>query len=147
MKRVLSWLVRCWAYRAVTKEFCSALAALAGLVRNIIIFSSPYTFSIPLFPSSSNSNLGRQPCWDACLLMCVSLVSAEIRHHKHIPNLLCDAGISTVCLLCWIKNCVQDAEAVPGLPVRGAARAAPPPVPQHHRAHRPAPPRQHRSPH
>jgi hypothetical protein len=31
---------------------------------------SPYTISIPLSPSPSK--LGRQPCWAACLLVCVS---------------------------------------------------------------------------
>jgi hypothetical protein len=44
------------------------LADKIGLVQ--IFFSSPYTFSIPL--SKSPSKLGRQPCWVACLLVCVS---------------------------------------------------------------------------
>ncbi len=34
------------------------------------IFSSPYTFSIPLSPPPSK--LGWQPCWVTCLLVCVS---------------------------------------------------------------------------
>jgi hypothetical protein len=35
MKGVLSWLVR-WAYRADTREFCSALAALVGPVQTLL---------------------------------------------------------------------------------------------------------------
>jgi hypothetical protein len=37
MKGVLSWLVR-WACRAATRDFCSSLAALVGLVQNILFF-------------------------------------------------------------------------------------------------------------
>ncbi len=44
MKGVLLWLVR-WAYRAGTKYFCPALAALIGPVQNI---SFPYT-TLPYF--------------------------------------------------------------------------------------------------
>ncbi len=40
------WLV-CWACRAGTRDFCSALAALVGPVK--IFFSSPYTILI-FFP-------------------------------------------------------------------------------------------------
>ncbi len=64
MKGVLSWLVR-WVCRAGIRDFCSALAALVGPVKNI--FSSPYIISIPLSPSPSN--LGRQPCWISCLVV------------------------------------------------------------------------------
>jgi hypothetical protein len=67
MKGVLPWLVR-WACRAGTRDFCSALAAEVDPVQNI--FSSSYTISMPLSPSPSK--LGRQPCWVACLLVCVS---------------------------------------------------------------------------
>jgi hypothetical protein len=35
-----------------------------------ILFSSPYTISKPLSPQPSK--LDRQPCWVACLLVCVS---------------------------------------------------------------------------
>ncbi len=38
-----------WACRAGTRDFCPALAALGGQIKNI--FSSPYTISIPLSPS------------------------------------------------------------------------------------------------
>jgi hypothetical protein len=74
MKEVLSWFVR-WACRGGRRDFCSALAALVGPVKNI--FSSPYTSSILL--SSSSSKLGRQPCWVACLLVlaCVSGFRSE----------------------------------------------------------------------
>ncbi len=41
------WLV-CWACSADTKDFCSALSALVGLVQNI--FSLAWTISIPLSP-------------------------------------------------------------------------------------------------
>jgi hypothetical protein len=70
MKGFLSWLIR-WACRAGTRYLCSALAALVGPVENI--FSSPYTISVTLSPSPSK--LGRQPCWVACLLVCVSCLS------------------------------------------------------------------------
>jgi hypothetical protein len=65
-KRSFTWSVR-WACYAGTRDFCSALAALVGLAQNI--FSSPYIISIPLSPSPSK--LGRQPCWVACLSMCL----------------------------------------------------------------------------
>jgi hypothetical protein len=58
MKRGLLWLVP-WACNATTRDFCSALAALVGPVQ--ILFSSLYTYSILLPPSTSK--LGRQPCW------------------------------------------------------------------------------------
>ncbi len=51
----------------IARAFCSALAALVGLVQNI--FSSSYTISIPVSPSPRK--LGKQPCWVACLLVCV----------------------------------------------------------------------------
>jgi hypothetical protein len=48
------------------KRFCSAL------VQYKILFSSLYTILvIPLSPSPSK--LDRQPCWVACLLVCVSV--------------------------------------------------------------------------
>ncbi len=43
MRGVIPWFF-CWACRAGTSDFCSALAALVGHVQNII--SSPYTISI-----------------------------------------------------------------------------------------------------
>ncbi len=72
MKGVLPWFIR-WACCAGTRDFCSALAALVETVQNI--FPSPNTISILLTPSPSN--LGRQPCWVAYLLVCVSLVGNE----------------------------------------------------------------------
>ena len=47
MKGVFPWLVH-WACRVDTIDFCSALAVLVGLVKNI--FSSPSTISIPCAP-------------------------------------------------------------------------------------------------
>jgi hypothetical protein len=47
MTGVLFWLAR-WACLAGTRDFCSALAALVGLVQNIFC-TSPYTISVPLF--------------------------------------------------------------------------------------------------
>jgi hypothetical protein len=67
MKGVLSWLVR-WACRASDRDFCPALAALVGSVQNI--FSPPYTILIHLSPLPRK--LGRQLCWLASLLLCVS---------------------------------------------------------------------------
>ncbi len=43
MKVVLSWLV-CWACRASTKDFCSALAALVGPVQNIFPYRTLFQF-------------------------------------------------------------------------------------------------------
>ncbi len=67
MKGVLPWLVR-WAYRAGIRNFCSALPFLVGPVQNIFFLTVHST--IPLSPSPSN--LGRQSCWVACFLVCVS---------------------------------------------------------------------------
>jgi hypothetical protein len=39
-------------------------------------FASPYTISMPLFPSHRQA--GRQPCWVVCLLVCVSIVTLVI---------------------------------------------------------------------
>ncbi len=50
------------------KRFFLPLVALVGPVQNI--FSLPYTNSIPFSPLVSK--LGRQPCWVACLSVCVS---------------------------------------------------------------------------
>jgi hypothetical protein len=78
MNGVLSWLVR-WAGPAGTRGYYSALAA-----QYKIFFSSPYTFSIPLSPSPSQ--LGRQPCWAAYLLVCVS--EAESKDVIRSPHVL-----------------------------------------------------------
>jgi hypothetical protein len=70
MKGVLSWLVH-WACRAEPRDFVlpELEHALVGAPYKIF-FSSPYTISIPL--SASPNNLGRQPCWVACLVVSVS---------------------------------------------------------------------------
>jgi hypothetical protein len=60
MKRVLPWLVH-WTCCDSTGDFYSALAALVSQLKKK--FPSPFTISIPL---------GRQPCWVACLFLCVS---------------------------------------------------------------------------
>ncbi len=44
MKGVLSWFVR-WACRAGTRDFCSSLAALVGLVQNIFFLTVHYLIS------------------------------------------------------------------------------------------------------
>ncbi len=66
MKGVLSWLVR-WAYRAGTRDFCSALAAVVGPVQNVF-FLTVYYFNSFVFVAQQAG----QPCWVACLLVCVS---------------------------------------------------------------------------
>jgi hypothetical protein len=68
MKGVLSCLAR-WPCPAGTGGFCSSLAALVSPVQKYF-FPSLYTFSTLLSPSLSK--LGSQPCWVACLLVCVS---------------------------------------------------------------------------
>jgi hypothetical protein len=52
----------------VQENFVLPLAALVGPVQNILFLT--VQFLIPL--SLSPSKLGRQPCWVACLLLCVS---------------------------------------------------------------------------
>ncbi len=66
-EKVLPWLV-CWACRAGTRDFCSAWAALVGPVQNIFFLTVHY-FNCW---SPSPSKLGRQPCWVAWNLECVS---------------------------------------------------------------------------
>ncbi len=61
MKGVLTWLVR-WAYRAGTRDFCSALAALVGPVQNIFSHHTFFPFLCPHRPAS----------WVASLLECIS---------------------------------------------------------------------------
>jgi len=68
MKGVLPWLPG-WACRASTRDFCSAWAALVGLIKNY--FCSHRSLH-QLFPSPSK--LGRQSCRVACLLVCVLCV-------------------------------------------------------------------------
>jgi hypothetical protein len=60
-----SSLMVLWACRAGTRDFCPALAALGGQIKNI--FSSPYTISFPLSPSitqqaGQEAVLGRSMC-------------------------------------------------------------------------------------
>ncbi len=51
-----------------TRDFCPALAALVFLVQNIFFLTAHYFNSfVPISPSK----LGRQPCWIACLIVCV----------------------------------------------------------------------------
>jgi hypothetical protein len=45
MKGVLSWLV-CWTFRAGTRDFCSALAALIGPVQNVFFLTVHYFNSL-----------------------------------------------------------------------------------------------------
>ncbi len=61
------WLI-CWACRASTRDFCSASAALVGLIQNIYLLTVHYFNCL----SPSPSKLGRQPCWVAWNLVCVS---------------------------------------------------------------------------
>ncbi len=69
MKGVLPWLVR-WTCRTGTRDFCPALAALVGPVENIYFLIIHYfNFFCPHRPASYAC---RQPCWIACLLVCVS---------------------------------------------------------------------------
>jgi hypothetical protein len=64
------------ARHAGTRNFCSALAALVGLVQNFgpvkFSFSSPYMYTISLHLSPSPSKLGGQWCRIACLILSVS---------------------------------------------------------------------------
>jgi hypothetical protein len=51
------------------KRFLFCFGCPSRLITNFL-FSSAYTFSLPLF--TSPNKLCRQPCWVACLLVCVS---------------------------------------------------------------------------
>ncbi len=60
MKGVLSWLVR-WACHASTRDFCSAVAALAGLVQNIFFLTVHYFNSfVPVAQEAGHSALQRK---------------------------------------------------------------------------------------
>jgi hypothetical protein len=81
-ERVLSWLLR-WACRAATRDFCSALSALVGPVKNIFFLTVHFFSSF----APIAQKLGRQPCWVACLLVCVSLVTFhKCFCHKNKPS-------------------------------------------------------------
>jgi hypothetical protein len=69
MKAALRWMVR-WARRAVRRDFYSALVALVSPVQNI--FFPLRTIFHFMCPRRLCSNLGRQSCRVACLLICVS---------------------------------------------------------------------------
>ncbi len=61
-----------WACRAGTGDFLFCLGCCNRPSKNI--FSSPYTtvFQFILFPSPSKLGTGRQSCWVACFLLCVT---------------------------------------------------------------------------
>jgi hypothetical protein len=77
MKGVLPWLIY-WVCRAGIRVFRYALVALVGPVQNIFFLTVHST--IPLSPSPSY--LGRQSCWVACLLVCVSGVRTVAYNHR-----------------------------------------------------------------
>ncbi len=68
MKGVLSW-VGSWACHFGTRDFCAALAALVGTVKNIFSLTLHYFHS---FVPIAQQARGRQPCRVAYLLICVS---------------------------------------------------------------------------
>ncbi len=53
---------------ANTRDFCSALAAQVGQVENIFFLTVHYFISFVHIARK----LGRQSCWVACLIVCVS---------------------------------------------------------------------------
>ncbi len=67
-EKVLFWLV---VFGLVVQEILFYLGC-SSRPRTKYCFPSPYTISIPLSPSPYE--LGRQPCWVACLFECVSVV-------------------------------------------------------------------------
>jgi hypothetical protein len=68
MRGVLPWLVR-WACRAGTRDFCSALAALIGLVQHIFFLNVHFfNFFVPIAQQARQAAvLGR-----LSLIVCVS---------------------------------------------------------------------------
>jgi hypothetical protein len=80
MVGALPWLLVGLVGLVVSVQENFVLPWLLYLVQYKIIFISPYTISIPLSPLLSK--LGRQPCWVACLLGCVSGYRAERRVDK-----------------------------------------------------------------
>jgi hypothetical protein len=73
IKGILPWLVR-WACR-----YCLGCSSWPCAK---YFFSSIDTISIPMSPSPSR--LGRQPCWVACLSVCVSAVTPCIFLHPFV---------------------------------------------------------------
>jgi hypothetical protein len=73
MNGVHSGLVR-WARRASIRQYTT--------VQNI--FSSPFTISVHLSPSTIK--LGRPSCRIACLLLCVSALGKSINHEVSVPK-------------------------------------------------------------
>ncbi len=60
-----SYGLSCWYKRFLFRLGCSSRPSTKYFFLTVV-----YTFSIPLSPSPSKP--GRQPCWVACLLVCVS---------------------------------------------------------------------------
>jgi hypothetical protein len=83
MKAVLPWLVR-WTSHAGARDLCSALAALVGPVQNI--FSSPYTFSIPL-QAGQSAVLGRLSL-SMCLWCSLLKVSDSLIKNNYCISIL-----------------------------------------------------------
>jgi len=70
MKGVLPWLDFSCLYKRFLSRFgCSSRPS------SKYFFSSPHTISIHL--SLSHKKLGRQSCWVACLVICVSGISTR----------------------------------------------------------------------
>ncbi len=70
MKEVLPWLV-CWVCRAGTRDIFLSfpVCSIGSLAQNIYFLTRTlFQFMCPHRPA----NLGRQPCWVACLFVCVS---------------------------------------------------------------------------
>jgi hypothetical protein len=80
MKWVLSWLVR-WACRADTRDFCSALVALVGLVQNIFFLTINY------FNFCSASWAGSRA--GSPVSLCVSLVAHNLDFSLPWRHLAC----------------------------------------------------------
>jgi hypothetical protein len=78
MKGVLGWFIR--LVMPVQEIFALSWRLYSQPSTKYVL--PHYTISIPVYPSPRK--LGRQPCWVACLLVCVSgVISAHVAFFRH----------------------------------------------------------------
>jgi hypothetical protein len=82
-----------------------------------IFFNSPYAISMHLFPSPGM--LGRQSCWVACLLLCVSEQRARLSVSFVRPRLRLSlfSSLFTCVLGCSVFKVRSDDESKAGISI------------------------------
>jgi hypothetical protein len=99
MKGANSWLV-CWACRAGTRDFCSALAASSRPNTEFFFFTVHYFNSFVLSPRK----IDRQPCWVACLLVFISgsdRLPCQTASSHLVKAAQLRASCDSSCCYCW----------------------------------------------